>query len=184
MKLQKFRAWFGRIVTGIGYLALVSLFAMTIIVAVDVVLRKISGGSLRINGSNELTGFLMVVVCSLYIPVLQVRNGHIWVPLFVNKFPYRFRCFWLFAIRLIETALIVTLAIGGYRKVLDMYSTGRSSDVLHLPYWIFAVAIFIAFIEFFVLSLIDTIQLFTDGAKNKPPAEEDDRWSEDEVKGL
>ena len=184
MKLQEFRTGFGRIVTGIGYLALVALFAMTIVVAVDVVLRKISGGSLRINGSNELTGFLMVVVCSLYIPVLQIRNGHIWVPLFVNKFKYRFRCFWLFAIRLVETALVVTLAIGGYRKVLDMYSTGRSSDVLHLPYWIFAVAIVVAFVEFFVLSLVDTIKLFSDGVINEPPVEVDDRWSEDDVKGL
>ena len=184
MKLQEFRAWFCRIVTGIGYLALAALFAMAIIVAVDVVLRKISGGSSRIDGSNELTGFLMIVVCSLSIPVLQGRHGHIWVPLFVNKFAYRFRCFWLFVIRFVETALIVTLAIGGFRKVMDLYSTGRSSDVLHLPYWIFAVAILIAFIEYFVLSLIDTIQLFNDGVKNEPPVKTDNRWSEDEVKGL
>ena len=95
MKLQKFRAGFGRVVNGIGYVALVLLFVMVVVVAVDVVLRKVSNGAMRIDGSNEITGFFMVIVCTMWIPALQLKNGHILVTLFVDKFPYRFRCFWL-----------------------------------------------------------------------------------------
>ncbi|MDR0489643.1 MAG: TRAP transporter small permease subunit [Oscillospiraceae bacterium] len=184
MKLQKFRAGFGRIVTGISFVAILCLFAMVVVVTVDVVLRKVSGGSMRVDGSNELTQLLMVVVCSLGIPALQLKKGHIWVPLFVNKFPYRFRCFWLFVIMIVETAVIAMLAIGAYKKIVDLLSTGRASDVLRLPWWIFAVFILIAFIEYFVLSLIDTIQLCLDGVKNEKPKPENGAWSDDEVKGI
>ena len=196
MKLQKFRAGFGRIVIGIGYVALVMLFVMVVVVAVDVVLRKISGGSMRIDGSNEITGFFMVVVCTMWIPALQLKKGHIWVTLFVDKFPYRFRCFWLCVIMLLETVVIALLTIGAYRKVIDLFTvgkraegapwwlSGRLTDVLNLPMWIFAVFVLIAFAEYFIISLIDTIQLCIDGVKNEPPAPEEKSWSEDEVKGI
>ena len=157
---------------------------MVVIVAADVVLRKVSGGALKINGSNELTSFFMVIVCSLAIPVLQIKKGHIWVPLFVDKFPYRFRCFWIFAIMLIETAIIALLAFGAYKKVTDLISTGRPTDVLNIPQWIFALVMLVAFVEYFILSLIDTIQHFIDGAKNEPPKPTEEGWTEDETKGI
>ena len=184
MKLKKIRAGVSLVVNGVGYVALACLFAMVFIVALDVVLRKTSGGALRITGSNEITSFSMVILCSLAIPVLQIKNGHIWVPLFTNKFPYRFRCFWLFAIRLVETAVIALLAFGGYKKAADLIETGRLTDVLNMPQWIFAAVMTIAFVEYFVLTLIDTIQLFVDGVENVLPKAEDKTWSEEEVKGT
>lgn len=184
MKLQKFRAGFSRVVIGITYIAFALMLAMVIIVAVDVIIRKASGNSVTIKGSNELTSFFMIVVCILGIPALQIKNGHVWVSLFVNKFPYRFRSFWMFAIMLIETAIVFLLALGGYRKVMDLFSTGRVTDVLRMPWWIFAVFVLIAFIEHFILSLIDTIQLCADGVKNDPPKPTGEGWSEDEVKGI
>lgn len=157
---------------------------MVVIVAVDVILRKTTGGALRINGSNEITSFSMVIVCSIAIPVLQIKDGHIWVPLFVNKYPYRFRCFWLFVIRLVETAVIAMLAFGSYKKAVDLITTGRPTDVLNMPQWIFAAVMTVAFFEYFILSLIDTIQLVVDGVKNDPPKLEGKGWTEDEVKGI
>ena len=196
MKLQKFRAGFGRVVNGIGYVALVLLFVMVIVVAVDVILRKVSNGAMRIDGSNEITGFFMVIVCTMWIPALQLKNGHILVTLFVDKFPYRFRCFWLCVIMLLESAVIALLAVGAYRKVIDLFTvskraegspwwmSGRLTDVLNLPMWIFAVFVLIAFVEYFIITFIDTIQLCIDGIKNKPPKPGDKGWSEDEVKGI
>ena len=184
MKLQKFRAGFGRVVKGIGYLGLLCLFVMVIVVAVDVILRKASGSYVRINGSNEVVAFSMVVLCSLWIPVLQLKKGHVMVPLFVDKFPYRFRCFWLFAIALVETALIAMLALGAYYKILADLKSARLTDVLKMPWWIFAIVVAVAFVEYFIISLIDTIQLFADGVKNKPQTPAEAGWSEDEVKGL
>lgn len=184
MNLKKIRAGVSSVVNCVGYVAFACLFAMTVIVAVDVILRKTSGGALRINGSNEITSFSMVVLCSLAIPVLQIKNGHIWVPLFTDKYPYRFRCFWLFVIRLVETVVIALLAFGGYKKAVDLITTGRLTDVLNLPQWIFAAVMTVAFVEYFILSLIDTIQLLIDGIKNDPPNLESKGWTEDEVKGI
>lgn len=168
MKLQKFRASFGRVVTGIGFLGLAALFVIVFVVAIDVILRKSTGSALRINGSNEITASFMIVLCSLWIPALQVKKGHIWVPLFVNKFPYRFRCFWVCSISLIETAIVLALANGAYGKALDLMRTGMSSDVLKMPMWVFAAIVFIAFCEYFILSVVDTIQYCIDGVKNNP----------------
>jgi len=158
------------------------LFAMVVIVAVDVILRKAQIG--RINGSNELTTYFMVIVCLLGIPVLQIKYGHVWVNLVTNKFSYRFRSFWLAVTLLIETTVIALLVYGGATKVSLFIHTGTTTDVLNIPKWIFAIFGLIAFAEYFVLSLVDTIQLFIDGVKNEPPAPVEGGWTEDEVKGI
>jgi TRAP-type C4-dicarboxylate transport system permease small subunit len=182
LNLKKFREKFGKVAVGISYVSMALLFAMVIIVAVDVILRKAQIG--RINGSNELTGFFLVIVCTLGIPVLQIKNGHVWVNLFVNKFPYKFRCFWRFAITLVETAAIAMLVIGAYNKVVLFAERSALTDVLNLPKWLFAAFSLLAFAEYFILSLVDTIQLFIDGVKNEPPAPTSEAWSDNDVKGL
>lgn len=184
MFLKKFRDGFGRVVTAVSYVGLALLFAMVFIVAVDVILRKISNSTVSIKGSNELTMYFMVPVCSLGIPLLQYKHGHVWVNLFVNKFPYRFRCFWRAVITLIETAVILLLTIGGWDKINLFASRGTSSDILGMPKAIFAAVAFVAFLMYFILSLVDTIQLFVDGAKNEEPEPTEGGWSEDEVKGI
>ena len=182
MKLQKFRSAFARVVTAVSYIAMVLLFLMVIIIAVDVILRKAQIG--RINGSNELTTFFMIPVCILGIPTLQINYGHVWVNLLVNKFPYRFRNFWYSVIMLVETAVIALLAYGGLDRVITFYSRSRTTDILHIPWWIFAVAVLVAFVEYFILSLIDTIQFFLDGVNNKPPESKPEGWSDEDVKGI
>ena len=184
MNLRKIRAGVSRVVNWIGYVSLAFLFAMVFIVAIDVIARKVTGGAIRITGSNEMTAFFMIIVCSLAIPMLQVKDGHIWVPLFIDRFPYRFRCFWLLVIRLVETAVIALLFVGAYKKAGDLLSTGRPTDVLNMPQWIFAVVMSVAFAEYFILSLIDTIQFLIDGIKNEPPQPGDKLWTDDEVKGI
>ena len=170
MKLQKFRAGFGRVVTGIGILGLVAIFIIVIVVTIDVVLRKISGSTFRIDGSNEITAFFMIILSSLWIPAVQVKKGHIWVPLVVERFPYRFRCFWICVISVMETFIIFVFANGALGKTLDQYRTAMVSDVLKMPHWVFSVVVVVAFSEYFILKLIDTIQYCIDGVKGEPTA--------------
>ncbi|NLB29063.1 MAG: TRAP transporter small permease [Clostridiales bacterium] len=185
MNLKKFRSGFCRVVNGVNYVALALLFAMVVIVAVDVILRKIPGiGANGIRGSNEMTTFFMIAVCTLGIPVLQGKDGHVWVNLFVVKFPYRFRCFWRFAIMVVETIIIGLLAYGGFSRVVSLFGRSTTTDILNMPKWIFAVFLMIAFIEYFVLSVVDTVQFCIDGVKNEEPAPTAGGWSEDEVKGI
>lgn len=182
MKLQKFRSGFGRVVNAVSYIGMVLLFAMVVIVAIDVILRKIGVGSIK--GSNEMTTYFMVAICMLGIPALQQKDGHVWVNLLVNKFPYRFRCFWRCVIMALETLIVGLLVYGAWDKVTALYSRGTTTDILNWPKWIFAVAALVAFVEFFVLVLVDTIQLGIDGVKNEPPEPGSEGWKEDEVKGI
>ncbi|MCL2121971.1 MAG: TRAP transporter small permease subunit [Clostridiales bacterium] len=182
MFLQKLRGGFGRVVSVANYAALVSCFMMVFIVAVDVILRKLQLGS--IAGSNELTTYLMVPVCMLGIPALQLKGGHVWVDLFVRLFPYRFRCFWRCAVSVVETGIIGLLAYGGYLKIVMFLRTSTASDILNMPKWIFAIAVLAAFAEYFVLSLIDTLQLCLDGARGGEKPVEDGGWSDGQVKGI
>ena len=76
------------------------------------------------------------------------------------------------------------LSIGAYNKATDLITTGRPTDVLNIPQWIFAVIMFVAFIEYFILSVIDTIQYCVDGVKNEPPKLDEKGWTDDEVKGV
>jgi len=165
VKLQKIREGIGAVAQVVNYGAMIPLFLMVFVVAIDVVLRKAQVG--RIHGSNELTMFFMVWICMLGIPVLYFKDGHIWIDIFVNKFPYRLRCFWRCGLMIVETAMVGLLAYGGYQKVILFYRISTTSDVLNMPKWIFAAAAVIAFVEYFLLSLIDTMQVLIDGVSGK-----------------
>jgi TRAP-type C4-dicarboxylate transport system permease small subunit len=182
VNLQKIRKGIGRFAGVVDYAAMLPLFVMVFIVAVDVILRKAQMG--RINGSNELTTYFMVWICMLGIPSLHFKDGHVWVSLFVDRFPYRFRCFWRCGIMLFETAIIGLLAYGGYEKVMGFYTKAAVTDVLNLPKWIFALAGLVAFVEYFLLSLIDTVRFCADGVKNEAQAAGGEGWTEDQVKGV
>jgi TRAP-type C4-dicarboxylate transport system permease small subunit len=180
--LRKIRSGFGRIVQVVNWAGLLSCFTMVVVVAVDVVLRKLRIGS--IPGSNELTMYLMVLVCLLGIPVLQLKEGHVWVDLFVRLFPRRLRYFWRFAVMVVETGVVAMLAIGGYNKIVMFAARSTTTDVLRLPKSLFAVAGLVAFAEFFVLFAIDTLLLLRDGIKGDgQPADESGRTDE-QVKGI
>jgi TRAP-type C4-dicarboxylate transport system permease small subunit len=180
--LKKIRDSFGRVVKIINWAGLLSCFMMVVIVAVDVVLRKLRIGS--IPGSNELTMYLMVLVCMLGIPVLQLKEGHVWVDLFVRLFPYRFRCFWRFVVMAIETGVIAMMAVGGYNKIVMFADRSTTTDVLNMPKALFAVAGLVAFTEFCVLFIIDTLQLLVNGIKGVEQPTAKDGWSDDQVKGI
>ena len=183
MKLKQVRTAFGKVVIGVGYLAFAALFVMVFIVAVDVVLRKIGIG--RITGSNEYTTSVMVIICMLGIPILQLKHGHVWVTLLVHKYPKRLQPYWMCGVMLIETAVAGLLIKGGYEKIIMFASRSTTTDVLHIPKsWLAIIALF-GFIEYFILMLMDTIQLFLDARKDPELAVAEDKgWSEDDVKGI
>lgn len=183
MNLQKIRNGIGGVAGVVSYAALAPMFLMVFVVAIDVLLRKAQLG--RINGSNELTMYFMVWICMLGIPLLHFKDGHVWVNLFVNKFPYRLRCFWRCGIMAFETAVIGLLAYGGYDRVMSFYTKATTTDVLNMPKWIFALAGLVAFTEYFLLSLIDTVQYCVDGVRNETrAAAAGEGWTEEQAKGI
>ncbi len=166
--MEKIRNAFGKFVCGLNYIGMAACFATVFVVAIDVILRKVSGAQLSIKGSNEFSAFFLVVVCLLAIPALQVKKGHIWVNMFVDMFPPKMRTIWLAVVHVIELAVCALLSYGALLKLQNFMSTGTTTDVLNMPKWPFALACLIGFAELTILVLMDLIQLIIDAAKNKP----------------
>lgn len=162
--MEKIRNPIGKFVCGVNYIAMAVCFVMVFVVAIDVILRKVSGQTLSIRGSNEFSAYFLIVVVMLSVPALQVKKGHVWVNMFVNMFPSRFRSIWLGCIMLIETLVGVALTYGSIKQTLSLFSNGRITDVLKMPWWPFAAVCAFGFLELTVLLLIDTIQYFIDAA--------------------
>jgi len=181
--LKRIRDGVSKVVLAVNSLGLLACFVMVFVVAIDVILRKVSGNAVSIKGSNEFSSYFLIVICMLGIPALQVKDGHVWVNMIVNKMPYRVRCFYHGFILLLEAVVVGMLTYGGWMKVQSYIGVGRT-DVLNMPKWPFALICLIGFAEFFILLLIDTIQLFMDGSKNEEKPEPHDGWSESDVKGI
>ena len=150
-------------------------FVMVFVVAIDVILRKVSGQALSIKGSNEFSSYFLIVVTMLAIPVMQVKKGHVWVSMFVDMFPKVFRAIWLGIIHLIEAVVTGALCYGAIAQGLKLMENGRATDVLNMPWWPFAFVVALGFLELFVLLVIDTIQYFIDaahGGDSEKPTEE------------
>ena len=164
--MQKIRNAFGKFVSGLNYIGLAACFVMVFVVAIDVILRKVSGAKLSIRGSNEFSAYFLVVICLLAIPTFQVKKGHIWVNMFVDMFPAKMRTIWLAVIHVIELIVCALLSYGALLKLQNFMSTGTTTDVLNMPKWPFALVCLIGFVELTILILIDAIQLFIDAGKN------------------
>lgn len=171
--MEKIRNTVGKIINSINYIGMAVCFVMVFVVSIDVILRKVSGQTLSIKGSNEFSQYFLVVICMLAIPALQVKKGHVWVSMFVDKFSPKFRNIWMGIIYTIETIVAAAFTYGCFSHALNLIASGRSSDVLHLPWWPFAGVCAIGFLEFFVILLIDTIMYFQAGSKsdNEPQKE-------------
>ncbi len=163
--MKKIRDAVSKFVNGANYIGMAVCFVMVFVVAIDVILRKVTGQRLSIRGSNEFSSYFLIVMCMLAIPALQVKKGHVWVNMFVDKFPAHFRSIWLGCIMTLETIVTAGFTYGCFKHALNLMQNGRTTDVLNMPWWPFAFVCAFGFAELFVLLLIDTIQLFMDASK-------------------
>ena len=163
--MKKIREYVAKVINGINYVGMAVCFVMVFVVAFDVILRKLTNQAASIKGSNEFSQYFLVVMCMLAIPALQVKKGHVWVNMFVDKFSPRFRSIWLGIITLIETLISAAFTYGCFSHAMNLLKSGRHTDVLNMPWWPFAMVCAVGFFEFFVILLIDTIMFFQDGAK-------------------
>ncbi len=163
--MKKIRDAISKFVNGVSYISMAVCFVMVFVVAIDVILRKVSGQALSIKGSNEFSSYFLIVITMLAIPVMQVKKGHVWVSMFVDMLPKKLRCIWLGIVLFVETVVSAALCYGCIAQGLTLLENGRATDVLNMPWWPFAFVCAFGFLELTVLLFIDTIQSFID-AKN------------------
>ena len=171
--MKKIRDAVSKVVNGFSYISMLVCFVMVFVVAIDVILRKVSGQTISIKGSNEFSSYFLIVIVMFAIPVMQVKKGHVWVSMFVDMLPKSFRSLWLGIVHFIETVVSGALCYGSVAQALKLMENGRATDVLNMPWWPFAFVCAFGFLELTILLLIDTIQFFIDikggGEEEKAP---------------
>lgn len=165
--MKKVRDAVAKVVNGVSYISMAVCFVMVFVVAIDVILRKVSGQAISIKGSNEFSSYFLIVIVAFAIPQMQIKNGHVCVDMFVNMMPKKFRCIWMGIIYIIELVVVALLCYGAINYCTVLIGNGRATDVLNLPWWPFAAILAIGFLEFAVLLVIDCIQYFMDAGKKE-----------------
>ena len=140
-------------------------FVMVFVVAIDVILRKFSGQTVSIKGSNEFSSYFLIVIVMFAIPVMQVKKGHVWVDMFVNMFPKKLHNIWMGFVLFVEAVVSAALCYASVLQAITLFGNGRATDVLNLPWWPFAIICAVGFLELFVVIAIDCIQYFIDAGK-------------------
>ncbi|MBR2879532.1 MAG: TRAP transporter small permease [Oscillospiraceae bacterium] len=163
--MKKIRDTVGKVVNGISYISMAVCFAMVFVVAIDVILRKVSGQKLSISGSNEFSSYFLIVIVMLAIPVMQVKKGHVWVNMFVNMFPAKLNKIWMGVVLFIEAVVSAALCYAAVQQTITLLGNDRATDVLNMPWWPFAIVCAFGFFELTVLLVIDCIQYFIDSGK-------------------
>lgn len=161
--MEKFRSNYSKVVGAINYVGMASCFVMVFVVAIDVILRKVSHATVSIKGSNEFAAYFLVVIVMLAIPTLRTTKGHIYVSMFVDKFPVNFRKHWMNVIQIIEMIVFAMFTYGSIMKLQNFLSTGTTTDVLNMPKWPFALVCVICFAEMTIYMLIDIILMYKNG---------------------
>ena len=155
--MKRIREGFARFVRAVNLAGMAACILTVIVVSVNVIARKISGGAVSVPGTNEITAYAMVVMCMLGIPMLQIRNGHIRVSLLTDRLSSKGQRTWMTVIGILETAVLGTLTWTGIWKTQQLIRFHNVSDVLEIPAWPFALVSLIGLAEMTILVLMDTI---------------------------
>lgn len=132
-----------------GFIAAVAMVCMILITVSDVFMRYFFNKP--INGSFELTEYLMIVVVFMAIPWATMRDAHVRVDLITGKFALRKQAFF-YAISCI-LAIIISFLIAWYTipEAMYIFNLDQKSDMLNIPKYPFY---FMIVVGFFILLFI------------------------------
>ncbi len=164
--MEKVRSVMDKITTGISYVGLVGLLFAMMVTTVDVILGLFS--NTRVNGANEYVEIAMVAIMYLGFGHTQMKEGHVRVDMFVNKFPPKVRCTVNGIIMVIVTFFSVLITIQTFKQLQTYLNSGLSFSVTHFPYWPLEVVMFIGMILLTLCFLLRAIEFFVEIPVAKP----------------
>jgi len=114
----------------------VALGAMMLLSTADIILRYFFLAP--INGASEIVAMLLVIAATFGFGYCELRNGHIRITVFTERFPGMQNNFNIFA----YIVCIITTGLLSWRAVLQFWdylhkTRGHLSDLLFIPYWPF-----------------------------------------------
>lgn len=164
--MVKVRNIMDKIASGIAYCGLVAVLFAMMVTTIDVILGLFSNA--RINGATEFVEIAMVVIMYFGFAHTQMKEGHVRVDMFVNKFPPKVRCVVNGIIMLIVTFFSVLLTIQTFKQLTTYMGNGLSFSVTHFPYWPLEIVMFIGMILLTLCFLLRTIEFFVEIPNAKP----------------
>lgn len=126
-----------RSLTALAGLATAGLVVTIAMVAADIVVRKILGGSLI--GAVDVTELAVVIVAFLSIPLTFLRRGHVAVEIVTDALPQRGRDVLEAIGALVGGLLFLTIGVVSLRPARLSVAAGDVSQDLAIPllwYWV------------------------------------------------
>ena len=136
--IERFSNTYGRLLAGLALAGCVLLFAMMLVIVVDVALRNlvVPGLPHGLAWSNEVSELMLYLITMCVAPWLLRRGQHIRVDIVLRAIPARagWICEWL--CDLIALACCVCVMIYATRATWESYSQGSITiKTLVLPEW-------------------------------------------------
>lgn len=147
--MQRLSDLYGRLLAGLALAGCAVLFAMMLVICIDVLLRNVRlvPGMLGLPWANEVTEYALYLITMLTAPWLLRQSQHIRIDIVLRAVPRRFawHCEW--AVDLIALACCAVIAYYGVMAVLSSHAIGGMVvKVLSVPEWWLLAPLPIAFI--------------------------------------
>lgn len=138
MTLDRLEALYGRLLSALAWLACLLVFAMTLMICLDVLLRNVALiPSMRgLDWSNDVTEAMLYLITMLAAPALLRRSQHIRVDILLRVMPAQvaWLCEWL--ADGVGLACCLVMVVFGAKMALASYLSGALSiKSLITPEW-------------------------------------------------
>ncbi len=136
--MQRIAHMYGRLLAGLALAGCAVLFAMMLVICVDVLLRnvRIVPGMLGVPWANEVTEYALYLITMLTAPWLLRQGMHIRVDVLLRVMPRRPAWYCEWAADLLAFACCAAIAFYGLKAVLSSHAIGGMVvKVLSVPEW-------------------------------------------------
>jgi TRAP-type C4-dicarboxylate transport system permease small subunit len=136
--LERLSAIYGRLLEALAWVACVLVFAMTMMICLDVLLRNVALiPTMRgLDWSNDVTEAMLYLITMLAAPWLLRQGQHIRVDILLRALPARvaWGCEWLADV--VGLACCLVMVLYGIRMTVASYTSGSLSvKALVTPEW-------------------------------------------------
>ena len=151
---------FTGLVFGVSMVTL--LTAMTLLIGMDVILRVFFDAPIR--GMHDIVGLCLLMLFVLGLPHSWRASHHVRMDVIYGAVPFGLRRVVDVFGSLAAIAFGLLLANQALRYVPDLQRIGSSTVTLRIPYWPFAIAIFVSAV-LFTLSVVIDLAMTTFGRR-------------------
>jgi TRAP-type C4-dicarboxylate transport system permease small subunit len=151
-----FEKWIERLSKFLGSIGASALVVLMLVTGIDVVGRYVFNRPLE--GAYEMSQLALAIVILLGWAYTQSVKGHVDIDILYNRFPGSVRTVLDFFVPLLSLLLFSFIAWQGISFVIESLGWHETTEMLHIPVWVFKLMISVGAIS---ISLQFTIDIIT-----------------------